>query len=192
MIMVKLYKSVYEGKTLDAKVLNMDEMAAAIMKECKLKAKGAAFKYGAGKVSDLEGFLITEIWSELVDKEESFHTMLMIRRLIGLRTIDYIREQMRYNKETSFTMMQSSQMFNSEEGDTYEPKIAGLVDESDFELGTAISHFRATLTDKQRQILDLHTAGYGNNEIVEMVGCSINTPKNVMKKIKDLAVSFGL
>lgn len=173
------------NKAIDAKVLDTEELVATIMTECKKAAGRAARKYGQSKVSDLEGFLIAEIWEMLSKKEEAFHTTMMIRRLIRLRTINHIqRDLIPFNNQIAFTAFESP-----ESEDSFESTIA---DVSDFELGSALKDFKNTLSDKQRQILDLHTAGYGNNEIVDIVGCSINTPKNTMKKIKELAIQFGL
>lgn len=173
------------SKVIDAKVLNDEELVAVLMKECKLAARRAGAKYGHNKVSDLEGVLIAQIWEVLSKKPESFHTVMFIRRLIKQRTINHInRDLIPFNNQITFTAMETT-----EEGESFE---ATIEDASDIELGSALKAFRASLSDKQRQILDLTTDGYGNNEICEMVGCSINTPKNTMKTIKGLAVSFGL
>lgn len=176
----------------DAKVLNNDELVTTIMHECRLAARRAKAKYGHHKMHDLEGTLIAQIWEVLMKKPESFHTVMMIRRLIKQRTINHIqRDLIPLNNQINFSMMGDKQ--NSDNDENFED-MAGktLADNTDIELGTTLKAFRSTLSDKQRQILDLHTAGYGNNEIVDIVGCSINTPKNTMKKIKELAVSFGL
>lgn len=172
----------------DFKILATSELATAIMTVAKLKAKSTARKFGNGKAIDLEGFLITEIWAELSKKDAAFHTVAMVRRLVSLRTVDYIREQSRFNGQVVFSMIEP-QAVSADEVDAYEDTIQ---EASDMELGTALKAFKSSLSDKQRQILDLTTAGYGNNEIVEIVGCSINTPKNTMKKIKELAIQFGL
>lgn len=183
-------------KTIDAKVLTTEELVNVIMTECKAAARRAGMKYGQHKMTDLEGTLIAQIWEVLSKKPESFHTVMMVRRLIKLRTINHIkRDLIPFNNQINYTAMEndgyySSEGANSEEGvnlaDSY------MCVEDTAELGYTLKAFKATLTDKQRQILDLTTAGYGNNEIVEIVGCSINTPKNTMKKIKELAMSFGL
>ncbi|KRE33445.1 LuxR C-terminal-related transcriptional regulator [Paenibacillus sp. Soil724D2] len=187
--------SAINSKTFDAKVLNLDtkscnpdtkvlstdELVAAIMSECKAATKRAARKYGAGNMEDLEGFLIANTWRIVSAKEEKFHTMCFIRRVIKQRTMNHIARDVMPNQTLGFTV--------NEDGSTYEETIP---DRADMELSNTLTDFQASLSAQQRKILDLVTQGYGNNEICDMVGCSINTPKNTMKKIKELAIQFGL
>lgn len=181
----------------DARVLDRDELAETILRECKGAARRAGYKYGHHKMTELEGTLIQQIWEVLMKKPTSFHTVMFIRRLIKQRTINHIkRDLIPFNNEINFTVFENDQYHDKETGDMTNTITTGdkrlLVDSADIELSTTLKAFRETLTDKQLQILDLTYAGYGNNEICDIVGCSINTPKNTLNKIKELAMSFGL
>ncbi|SEN20194.1 LuxR C-terminal-related transcriptional regulator [Paenibacillus sp. OV219] len=183
----------------DAKVLNNDELVDAIMRECKRSAATARAKYGQGKMADLEGTLIAQIWETIMKKPSSFHTVIFIRRLIKQRTVNHIkRDLMPHNKTIVFSMLKGAEKEPTGDtlnSDAYEWE-TNLHDNdtriNQMELGNELKTFLGTLTDKQRQILELHTAGYGNNEICDIVGCSVNTPKNTLKTVKGLAMSFGL
>jgi FixJ family two-component response regulator len=160
-----------------------NDFATIIVTEVQHSVLKSKAKYPSLDGTELESFLVSEIFNELMDKPESMIDVRMVKRLAGLRTIDYIRKASKNNHITSV---------KDESGQD-----VAIVDtlgknDSDYEMRDRLAAFRATLTDRQEQILELTISGYGTNEICEIVGCSINTPRNTMKKIKEMALDFGL
>lgn len=178
-------------------LLKGEELTLSIVEECQKAAMNSFRKYGQYiDVSELASFLETEIWIELSNKDEKFHDIRIIRRLIKFRTVDYIREESRFNNQTPMSAsvhedngVSTVHKFSIEEeyGSRSNMQLSDQV-----VLSEHIKGFRATLTDRQNQILELVTAGYGTNQICEMLNISINTPANTMKKIRELALSYGL
>ena len=160
-----------------------EDFGTTILTEVKMTVRKNKAKYPMLDVTELESFLVSEIWNELLDKPESFCDIRMVKRLCGLRTINYIKGAVKNSHITSVTDSEGEDVAII---DTLESKSV------DIELSDQLKSFRATLTERQVQILDLVTDGYGTNEICKMLNVSINTPKNTMKKIKELALDFGL
>lgn len=176
----------------EVKLLTLPELYETILVQCKKSARTSLFKFGSTNVdvSDLEGYLVTELYSEFSRIGSEFRTIRMVNRLIRLRTVNYIeRESSPLDNQTTFSAIDGMYPNSEDDADNFERRIP---DNSDFELGNALKDFVGSLSDKQRQILDLHVAGYLNNEIALIVGCHINTITNTMKKIKELAIAFGL
>lgn len=160
-----------------------NDFAAIIVTEVQHSVRKSRAKYPSLDVSELESFLVSEIFNELLDKPEGFVDIRMVKRLAGLRTIDYIRGESKHNHVKVITEPNGQKVTVLDNVSITNP---------DIETSNLLNSFRATLTDKQNQILELVTSGYGNNEICEMLNVSINTPRNTMKKLKELALDFGL
>lgn len=178
------------------KLLNGEELYETILVECKKAAFRTAKQYGQlnEMKDDLEGFLIEEIYIEFQRLDSSFHNIRMIRRLIGFRTVDFIRDKARFDAELSFSDESHrddvvKHKFSLENHDISRSSHIEMSDQ--YILSEHMKGFRATLTERQNQILDLVTEGYGTNEICEMLNISINTPRNTMKKIRELALDYG-
>jgi ATP/maltotriose-dependent transcriptional regulator MalT len=179
-------------------LIPVDEFGQVIVFETTRSARKIVAKYGMNpeESTELTSFLTTEIWSELHKKRE-LQTLAMVRRLIKLRQVDYFRNKGRFDNQTPFCAFDHDSE-NSGDGQssktmTLETRVKSNVNvESEVLMSNDLQSFLLSLNTRQRQILNLINQGYGNNEICQILDVSINTPKNTMKKVRELALAFGL
>lgn len=175
--------------------LSVDELGQTIVEEVKKKSKITIFKYGMSQEewSELSSFLNTELWVELHSKPE-LHNIRIVRRLINLRTVDYFRNKARFNNQTPFSFFtcdkEDSQFGVEFQYDWFMEDDTDL--EKDYIMNQELTSFISTLSKREKQVLKLVTEGYQKQEICDMLGISINTPRNTMKKVKQKAIDFGL
>lgn len=176
--------------------LSIDELGQTIVHESDKYSKRIIAKYGMNpeEVSELSSFLQTELWCELHNKPD-LHNIRIVRRLINLRQVDYFRNKGRFDDQIPFCGFYGASEDQYEETPTFDYTFFGSSDiniEDNFVLNQELTSFIETLTERQKQILKLVNEGYGTLEICDMLGVSINTPKNTMKKIRILAIENGL
>ena len=179
--------------------LSVEELGQTIVTEVERYSKRTTFKYGMSieEWSELASFLNTELWCELHSKPE-LHNIRIVRRLINLRTVDYFRNKGRFDNQTPFIAFQiegrnhTTGEMSVEDSFQFDMKLEQPSVEDQLILSQELTSFISTLSKREKQILKLVSEGYRKNEICGMLGISINTPKNTMKKIKEKAIDFGL
>lgn len=172
--------------------LSVNEVMETILVESKRVANKMAAKLGKSfDDSELYSFLVYEVYNQIVDKTD-FHNIRGIRSTINLYTLNFIKTESRFNNQTVFSSFARKDEYG--EGHSFEETLTSddIPIAEQFALSSDLDGFIHTLTERQRQILELVTEGYGTNDICEMLNISINTPKNTMKKIRQLALQYGL
>jgi len=192
-------KSNVNGTNLNTvTMLNLDELSQSIVTEGQKYARLVLLRVGShrAELSDIESFLINETYHQIIDKPQ-YHNIKGIRATINLYIKNYIKTHKKFNDEISFCAFDKK--FETLEGNensiSFQEKhlVSELPSTEDqIELSDQMAAFRSTLNDRQNQILDLVSKGYGNDEICSLLNVSINTPKNNMNKIQELAYEFGL
>lgn len=189
-------RKVQDGK--EAKTLSLDETMETILTECERVANKTRFQRGPIDESELYSFLVVEVYKQIADKPD-FHNIKGIRSTINLYVRNFFKTQARFNDQLPFTYFENRSAFKmknhpkaicfeeTKRAMDHKIPLTDLVILSD-----QLEGFRQTLSERENQILDLVVAGHGTNDICEMLNISINTPRNVMKKIKEKALQYGL
>jgi RNA polymerase sigma factor (sigma-70 family) len=175
--------------------LTIVELGQAIVTECENKAKKIIRKYNlkSEEWTELSSFLRVEVWEEIHNRPE-FHNIRFIRHLINKRHIDYFRSDRRFADQIPFCAFESEHKDLEDETEFnygFDEESNTRI-EDEFILKQELTSFISTLSKREKQVLKLVSEGYRKNEICDMLGISINTPANTMKKIKEKANDFGL
>ena len=178
--------------------ISASELVQMIEIEVTRAATKKAFSLGKSQnqietiKNDIIGEVVTDTYIQIMHHPQ-YWNLAGIRSTINLCIKNWAKGQARFNNQVNFSRFVSTDVDTGEEfGNTIEGIPTERRMEDQITSSSDVSDFIATLTDKQRQILELNAAGYGNNEICSMLNVSINTPKNTMKTIKKLAEEFGL
>lgn len=174
--------------------ISSSELGKTIEIEVVRAAKNKAFALGNShdQIETIKNDIIGEVMADTyiqIMNHPQYWNLAGIRSTINLCIKNWSKGQARFNNQVNFSTFEKT----NEDGETTSLDMEQCNDmEDQIAASSDVSAFIATLTDRQRQILELNAAGYGNNEICSMLNVSINTPKNTMKTIKKLAEDFGL
>jgi DNA-directed RNA polymerase specialized sigma24 family protein len=182
------------------------EMATLVMKECKNGAYRAATKYGLQSVrEELEGQLIEDILKRLDKKDNVDITYLkenlaLIRRMINHFAIDFYRKNNDYLRfEKTFTQRENERKSRDNEEmvtldkDMFKQEMSRKSFTEVNAMKEQITLLLSRLSSTDQEIFQLmFVEGHKPQYIREMLGCSVNTPRNAEKRIIALAEEMGM
>lgn len=168
-----------------------EQTAELVVKEVTERSKILAWRYKLD-ADELCSFLIAEVWTE-VSRKETMANIKGIRRIIKLRTIDYIRDIARFNEEITFSSLsKNGQTNDSFERGSWEEWYGTKPYTTKPDVTILLSDFVKTLTSKQSKVLSMKVGGYSVNDISEFLDIHRNSVRNILKQIKELALDYGL